>query len=1109
MSSIEDQPVREQALTADTSFIVQAPAGSGKTELLIQRYLTLLGHVREPEEVIAITFTRKAAGEMRERIIDALYRAANGQNGSDELETRRLELARRAIANDREYGWQIIQHPARLQIQTIDALCLALTRQLPFLSGFAAPSIILEDANALYERAATETIRLLGGHDETWRDALRRFLIHLDNDMGRATSLLAIMLASRDQWLRHLGEDRVSPESLQIAWTGVIDIYLRRVQAMFPESLKESMIECADAAAAQLADARNAERALAWLEGDGFPESRIDDLPRWQFLADLLVTQSAPQWRKQINKKQGFHAQSDAKRAMQAVLATLSDHKELPGVLYALKSLPEPRLESEQMDTLDAMVTVLKLALAQLHLIFEESARVDFAEVTRRAIAALGALEDPSDLALRLDHHLQHLLVDEFQDTSMAQYHLLRLLTQGWAPGDGRTLFLVGDPMQSIYRFREAEVGVFLKIWEEGFGTVSMRALRLRSNFRASPRLVTWINEAFGECFPEVSDLQSGAVAFAHSSPQRADPGEAARMYVHRFPDCPESEQAQRLAQLIEQALGRSRNVAVLVRARSHLEPILPALQARNIPFSGMDTTALINEPVVRDLYSLTRALLHPGDRMAWLSLLRAPWCGLVLDDLIGVAGSEQPLIWNALRNPDVGAKLSDDGRIRIDRFKTALQGAMRQRGRLTLRQWVRRAWVDLQGPALIDASELKCARAYFELVGRHQKGMTLIDDQAFRKVLHSHWAHAEEQPGAVQLMTIHKAKGLEFDEVFIPALERPPRSGDKRLLLWEESVGNQGLLLATLSARGTPENKHYRFLHALQAEKSINETDRLLYVACTRARERLHLVANLPARNGVVAVPRKGSLLKRIWPSVEARFNIESPVVQQGAEGAGNVRLRDEQLLKRLPVNWVAPAYPDVLTVAETPHLDEQFVEFSWAGETARQVGIEVHELMHRIAADGVAQWNEKRIEELLPWWRDHFSHLGVPPRELDEAVWRTADSLQNLLEDERAEWLLRSDHAGVQDEYELNVLLGERVRRVRIDRTFVDDRGVRWIVDYKTSAHEGGAREVFLDEEVHRYREQLELYADAFRKMETRKIRLGLYFPLLKGWREWPCPD
>src|SRR5688572_18366621 len=158
---IADFTARRRALDPAGSFIVQAPAGSGKTELLIQRYLCLLAHVEHPEEIIAVTFTKKAAGEMRERVLEALEHARAGKTPATEHEKLTLDLAAAAMARDIAQGWQIADNPSRLRIQTIDSLCAALTRQMPLLSRFGAQPESIEDASALYLEAARSTVALV------------------------------------------------------------------------------------------------------------------------------------------------------------------------------------------------------------------------------------------------------------------------------------------------------------------------------------------------------------------------------------------------------------------------------------------------------------------------------------------------------------------------------------------------------------------------------------------------------------------------------------------------------------------------------------------------------------------------------------------------------------------------------------------------------------------------------------------------------------------------------------------------------------------------------------------------------------------------------------
>ncbi|MGV6825507.1 MAG: UvrD-helicase domain-containing protein, partial [bacterium] len=245
-----------------------------------------------------------------------------------------------------------------------------------------------------------------------------------------------------------------------------------------------------------------------------------------------------------------------------------------------------------------------------------------------RALQALGDLDDPSDLALRLDQRIQHILVDEFQDTSYAQFTLLKQLCAGWTENDGRTLFVVGDPMQSIYRFRNAEIGLYLQALHTGVGSVALEPLKLTVNFRSQQGIVEWVNDTFSQVFPANTDVNSGTVGYEHSDPWHP-PGCSPPVHLHpRIGRDDQGESAQILP-IIREALEQDHRVAVLVRSRDHLRQISQQLKQQKISFQALDILPLSTMPVIQDLRSLTRAMLHQGDRLAWLSVLRAPWCGL------------------------------------------------------------------------------------------------------------------------------------------------------------------------------------------------------------------------------------------------------------------------------------------------------------------------------------------------------------------------------------------------------------------------------------------------------------------------------------------------
>ena len=221
---------------------------------------------------------------------------------------------------------------------------------------------------------------------------------------------------------------------------------------------------------------------------------------------------------------------------------------------HDLRSLPPAVFDEQQWLILEALMPVLLAAAAELRLVFRAEGAGGFHEVALAALKALGEEEQPTDLALALDYRIQHLLIDEFQDTSITQFELLRKLTAGWEPGDGRTLFAVGDPMQSIYRFREAEVGLFLEAGREGIGRFAWSGCS-SANFRSDQGLVDWVNGAFPTCSPNSDDIATGAVRFSASSAMR--PGAERAVTVHPFFDEEDEAEAARVVEHIRAARAR------------------------------------------------------------------------------------------------------------------------------------------------------------------------------------------------------------------------------------------------------------------------------------------------------------------------------------------------------------------------------------------------------------------------------------------------------------------------------------------------------------------------------------------------------------------------
>jgi ATP-dependent helicase/nuclease subunit A len=1110
-----DAAARARALDPHESFIVQAPAGSGKTELLTQRYLRLLAIVEAPEQIVAITFTRKAAAEMRQRILQALV-AAEGPEPDSPHKRMTWELARAVRDTDRQHGWQLERQPSRLRIQTIDAFSASLARRMPVLAGTGASVEPTDDPQPLYEAACLQLISQLGDGSATAQQ-LEALIVHLGNRVDRLVELLSALLAKRDQWLHPIVRARAASDlraELEGTLVSVIERHLAELSAALGAGRVAELFELAQFAAGNLlsTDGVSAERRAeldACLNTPAPLGAKVQCLAAWRAITSLAFNKEGEVFSR-VDKRHGFPTTHAAmKQRLMQLLNELRTEEELCERLLDLRVLPEPKYSDEQWRILEALLGVLPAAVVELQAIFQARMQADYVEIALRALQALGPADEPTDLALAFDHRLQHLLVDEFQDTSFAQLDLLERLTAGWQRGDGRTLFCVGDPMQSIYRFRQAEVGLFIQLQQRGLENVPLVPLRLEANFRSEPAVVGWVNEVFPHVLAKRSDAEQGAVEYSPSVATRSREGS---INVHPLINADRATEAAVVAEIVRGTLelDRDSTIAILVSTRTRVDAIARELTRSGIDFQAVEIERLYERPVVQDLIALTRALVHLADRTAWLSVLRAPWCGLQLPDLHAIATYDAPTIDEALQAVQQGVvpRLSDEGRARALRTYAVLAAALSERGRWPLRTWVERAWNALAGPATaIRAQDLEDAEAFFERLEALDEAGDLADVTRLEERLENLFAKPRVlETSNVELMTIHAAKGLEFDTVILPGLDQGTRNEDRELLRWTRIAGAQGgIVLAPIKADGSDPDPIYRWIEALEARRVQLERGRLLYVAATRAKKHLHLIGNIRAkdRDGEkrIAEPREGSMLKMLWKSVAPHFEAVAPEAEIPSATRPEA---PPQRLRRLPLEWTTPPLPEPLAARTLDVVtdDADRPPFDWVTQTSRHVGTLVHRELDRTLRGGAipTERDRQRLEFEL-------AELGVPPARCPDAATRVIDAIARMHDDPRGRWLLglTNEISEVESELALTgVVQGKLVQGV-VDRTFVDTDGVRWIVDFKTSTHEGGGLEHFLDEEVARYRPQLHRYSRLIKQWQPgMPLRMALYFPLLGAWRE-----
>jgi ATP-dependent exoDNAse (exonuclease V) beta subunit len=487
------------------------------------------------------------------------------------------------------------------------------------------------------------------------------------------------------------------------------------------------------------------------------------------------------------------------------------------------------------------------------------------------------------------------------------------------------------------------------------------------------------------------------------------------------------------------------------------------------------------------------------------------------LADLHAIAGEDAAsTLRERLRGP---VSLPPESATRANRLGAALEGAIAGRGSHSLGAWLKSAWLALDGPATLeDASDLANAELLFAALDRleGEAGCRPQASEIQAAVAGIMASPVGSDAARVQVMTIHRAKGLEFDVVILPDLQRNPRRPDRPLLYWTTIAtgpGERGIVLASRTDAAEDEGRAdelERWMRELRKEREQFELGRLAYVAATRARRRLHLIGSVGTRrtDGAEKLipPPAASLLGFLWPAVSADFERVLAVLPPGAPARGDGRRRlAAGVARRLASGFRPPAPPSLPSARVLNIRGEREAtirpDFDWAGAIAQAVGQVVHAELQRIADAIVPRAVDERAEAR---WRRELTALGVEGPHLEEGIGRIRRAMTAVTGSAQAARLLDPHAREARSELALTALIDGAAQSLRIDRTFVDAQGVRWIVDWKTSMHEGGDADAFLDNELERYRGQLERYERAMKLLEPgREMKVGLYFPLLDAWR------
>ena len=1178
-NDVIDQTVREELLDGRHSFIVQAPAGSGKTELLTQRILVLLASVKKPESILAITFTRKAAAEMRERVINALI-LAQGERPSNPLELARWKLARKVLEVDAKYQWNLIANPSRLNLYTIDALSASLSGALPLLSQTGTIPGIEENAFPYYIQAAERTIANIENHDIV-SENIKTLLVHKDNNVKQVVDMIAQLLAKRVQWLgKILGRDHdlTLDEMLESLQT-IIEQKLKSVYSLFASDVLSELPQLLRQASDVLSNNEN-YNSLSIAQLDDFSSIKnptFNDLSLWKAIAELLLVKNdkKPAFRKSVTKANGFPTQKDAKtpeqellfdsnkKIVKQVLNDLSSDLNLAKELNEVRFLPEDIESSIDNQVLKSVLEILPIAAGYLKLVFQESNFVDFNELALSSLYALGNEDAPTDLALALDYKIEHLLIDEFQDTSTPQIRLVELLTAGWDSSSNKTLFLVGDPMQSIYRFRDANVSLFMQIVEFGVGQLRPEFRQLQVNFRSNENVINWVNRQFKNIMPMRDDLTLSAVSYSESHAfHLASVASQVKCCVTIDADN-HNLQAQEIVKVVQRHLSQNashlsevdkKTLAILARSRNHLKEVVAELNHKGITYQAVDIEPLNEKMVVRDVLSLAYALTDLYDQLSWAACLRSPWYGLKLNDIrniLSYINTRKKSIPDSVMeliegNHNTDIVISSEAKARIAKIQPILNATIAQKGKKPFVKWLTGCFKSIGGLLQIDiASDHKDIETCIETIAEFEIAGELLDREALEQSLESLYAapysNADNQ---VQIMTIHKSKGLEFDRVILPRTDAAGGGVDNPLLKWAEVIDEKGTahnLLAVSKEAGKEHDSIFRYISYLDKQKEIYENQRIFYVAATRAKSELFMFGNLNSNKNLEKEsdddnnisfkrPRSNSFLEMIWDNLEDELHIISPSAEQNAsEANGDLysQLYEEDLkqieelestesqlryifpprkVKQIDIDEIetCPCDDRAANIKEaTRFVEEAHSEIFLKDNDAMVVGTVIHRQLEWLSKQKIENfnlpknWNKITQEQLVS---GGFSKNTC---QLEQAISKVVSAIENTLNDEMGRFLL-NQHESAKSEVALHKNIGNKVyiRRV-IDRTFVyDDK--RWIVDYKSSEPlEDETKKDFVLREISTYKNQLEEYASFYKNMENKVVVAGLYFPIIQHFQ------
>jgi len=1055
MANLTQQPsdhqTREKAL-GQGSFIVQAPAGSGKTTLLIKRFLNRLLEVKSPKEVLALTFTNKASAEMAQRLKEAL----EGKSKDNEIKKIVEKISKHALKSKWDEGYI-----DSLMVMTIDKLALRLIKQTPILSSSGINFLTDEDPDDLYRETIRETITSNAENHLLFK--------YFDYDYHKLTEQLLALINKRDQWLPIVSgllksNDKNIEKIYRSYYTNELNIWVEeKIKPNFTnEDLKELEIIVNYSADIKNIDHKDKLRSPINYEF-------------WFYIRDLLLTKSGKQIRKKIDTSSGFPATNEGKEIKERLLKLKELKINKFNILIDFFNV----IDQKNLVDIYSLITPFCLLLidmvTRLNEKFKERRIIDFTQIMGNAVEALR----DTNLPLILDQNISHILVDEFQDTNESQLIFIELLIQNFAGNPEKSFFAVGDPMQSIYRFRKAEVEIFSRVQKNGISDLKLTSLFLKVNFRSNKNIIDWLNNSFSKAFPLIDDSDEGSVPYSSCESSNNNPEGGIELIALTCDTKSKTAQYEAEALYVLNLIKDTRksnpdaSIAVLTRSKAHLNELITLINKKDtsIPIDAIEMSKILSNQTFQDILCLTKALFDFSDRTNWMAALKSPWCGLSINDLVLLFEKDhKSLVWELINNIDITSRLDKESERRLRNFIEVIRENIQYRGRISHRYFVEGIWRQLNGEeSMVDSNDIQNIDLFLELLEEASEILSIDFIKLERLIENKFISKTSIQKNPIKFLTIQKSKGLEFDHVIIPNLNKRTRNEESDLVLYDKS---------TLSIKNPGNDKNLHSYHAYKERKRLdNEKIRLLYVAMTRAKNKCYLIGTVK-KEGDLVVPNSGTFMNILWPFFSDKFTeIETPEDESSFEKFipklrrlnDNFYSGDKRYKRSIDTEELSFCYPNISTNIQ------------------RFTGNIVHKYLEIIVKKQLDI--DKILCNKLDYTESLYLGKNFKKKDIKIGLNLVKKSLEMLKKTSDGRWILNrylADNSEVSYLLESNNTTTQHIP----DRSFIEN-DTQWIIDYKTPFSPIKNLAV----EAKKHLPQLRLYETIF-KGNKRAIQKAIYF-------------